>query len=143
MLLMMRALYNTSAITRFLVRAVPLVCMLLFLTRAAAPLIGWSPKPSWVRTWCSKDVENFARADVQRKLEGMPGDHLAIVRYAPNHNFILDEWVFNNADIDGSRVVWARDMGPKNAELITYFKTRKVWLVEPDSSPPKLTSYAQ
>jgi len=39
--------------------------------------------------------------------------------------------------------VWARDMGAQNDELMSYFRTRKVWLVQPDYNPPKLTPYAQ
>jgi hypothetical protein len=143
LMLLMRDLYRGSTTMRFLARSVILTCLSLFVVRAAAPLLHWSPKPSWIRTWCSQDVENIARARVQEELESVPGDHLAIVRYAPNHNFILDEWVFNKADIDGSRVVWARDMGVQNAELMNYFNARKVWLVEPDYNPPKLTPYAQ
>jgi hypothetical protein len=143
LLFVLRDLYRGSATTRFLARSVMLICLALFIARAAAPLLGWSPKPSWIRTWCSQDVENIARAKIQDEMENVPGNHLAIVRYAPNHNFILDEWVFNNADIDGSRVVWARDMGAQNAELVDYFRTRKVWLVEPDYNPPRLTPYAQ
>jgi hypothetical protein len=143
LLFVMRDLYRGSATTRFLARSVMLICLVLFVARSAAPLLHWSPKPSWIRTWCSQDVENIARAKIQDRIENVPGNHLAIVRYAPNHNFILDEWVFNNADIDGSRVAWARDMGAQNAELVDYFRTRKVWLVEPDYTPPRLTPYAQ
>jgi hypothetical protein len=63
------------------------------------------------------------------------------VRYASNHSS-LEEWVYNRADIDGSKVVWARDMGEaKNLELIRYFKDRKVWLLEPDLIAPKLSVY--
>ena len=40
-------------------------------------------------------------------------------------------------------VVWARDMGvAKNQELIDYYKDRKVWLVEPDERPVRVTPYA-
>jgi hypothetical protein len=76
-------------------------------------------------------------------MEKMPGQQLVIVRYRPGHDFILNEWVFNHADIDGSKVIWARDMGPDNAELLRYFKARNVWLVEPDYNPPRLSPYAQ
>jgi hypothetical protein len=51
-------------------------------------------------------------------------------------------WVYNGADIDGSKVVWANDMGPeKNRELIQYFKGWQVWLVEPDQSPARVSVY--
>ena len=53
------------------------------------------------------------------------------MRYRPDHE-ILEEWVYNDADIDGAKVVWARDMGTaKNQELLDYYKDRRVWLVEP------------
>jgi hypothetical protein len=62
------------------------------------------------------------------------GRHLVIVRYTPTH-YIHDEWVYNDADIDGSPVVWARDMGEEgNRELLDYYKGRHVWLLEPDIS---------
>jgi hypothetical protein len=70
-------------------------------------------------------------ADLQRQR----GRHLIIVRYTPTH-YIHDEWVYNDADIDGSPVVWARDMGEeRNRELVDYYKGRRqVWLLEPDTS---------
>jgi len=128
---------------RFLVRAVPAICLILLIARAGASAIHVAPKPSWVRTWCSEDWQNLARARVLKQLEDTPGDHLVIVRYLPGHDFILDEWVFNNSDIDGSKVVWARDMGPeKNAELLQYFKNRRAWLVDPDVKPVQILAYS-
>jgi hypothetical protein len=128
---------------RFLVRAVPLVCVTLLLLRIAMPALHIAPKPSWTRTWCSEDAQNLDRARVLSELEQTPGNHLVIVRYHPDHDFILDEWVFNGADIDDSKVLWARDMGPQNAELLQYFHERKAWLVEPDYHPARLTPYVQ
>jgi len=29
----------------------------------------------------------------------------------------------------------------QNQELISYFKDRRVWLVEPDVTPPRLSAY--
>jgi hypothetical protein len=71
--------------------------------------------------------------------------HLAIMRYAPDHSFI-EEWVYNRADIDGSAIVWARDMGDAaNRELLDYYRARqpdrKVWLVEADAADPKAAPY--
>jgi hypothetical protein len=75
-------------------------------------------------------------------LEQMPGRHLVIVQYGSHHN-TLDEFVFNAADIDAAKVVWARDMGASaNRELLGYFQTRKVWVVDADSDRPELTPYS-
>lgn len=63
------------------------------------------------------------------------------MRYSAAHPPEL-EWVYNRADIDGSKVVWARDMGrEQNAELLRYFETRRIWLVEADLTPPRLSAY--
>ena len=54
------------------------------------------------------------------------------VKYATTHN-MLQEWIYNRADIDAAKVVWARFMSPaKNRQLIDYFSDHKVWLLEPD-----------
>jgi hypothetical protein len=75
-----------------------------------------------------------ARANVQQEIEQVPGDHLVIVRYAPPPLHLCHmEWVYNGADIDGSRVAWARDMGEEgNRELIEYFlaRGRIIWLMD-------------
>jgi len=55
----------------------------------------------------------------------------------------LQEWVYNEADIDNAKVIWARDMGASsNEELITYFRDRRVWLIDADEKPPRPVPYA-
>jgi len=81
-------------------------------------------------------------AAVQSKLSSLSGGQLAIVRYRPDHPVLAADWVDNNADIDHSKVVWARDMGPvQNQELIRYFNNRQVWLVQPDEAPVRVEPY--
>lgn len=143
MLMLMDLYHSGNPSLRFIARAVPAVCVLLLVMRIGAPIFHLRPNPSWSRTWCSEDEQNLDRARVLEQLENAPGKQLVIVRYRPGHNFIMDEWVYNNADIDNSKVIWARDMGPQNAELVQYFKDRHVWLAQPDSTPVRLVAYEQ
>ncbi|HEV8145854.1 MAG TPA: hypothetical protein VGP79_05720 [Bryobacteraceae bacterium] len=81
------------------------------------------------------------RARIGKQLETAGGRHLVVVRYRLDHN-VGDEWVYNSADIDGSPIVWAREMDPtSNRNLLRYFSGRKAWLVEPDAEPPRLSEY--
>ena len=82
-----------------------------------------------------------SRAAIAEKLQHTPGKHLIIVRYETDHN-IHDEWVYNGAEIDSAKVVWARDLDPEqNAKLLAYFKDRRVWLVTPDTDNTYLEPY--
>lgn len=99
------------------------------------------PPSAWYGMWFGPDHFGTERAGVQRELERMPGRQLALVRYSPRHHEV-DEWVYNRADIDASKVIWARDMDPAgNQELLQYYKGRNAWLVEPDAHPAALLPY--
>lgn len=125
----------------FLVRAVPVICLGLLPVRAAASALHIPVPVTIIHTWYSEDPHNIQRARVINRLEREPGQHLVFVRYEPEHEIFLD-WVYNSADIDSAKVVWARDMGAGgNQELIEYFKARRVWLVEPDETPLRLAPY--
>jgi len=82
------------------------------------------------------------RARILAELRASAVDDLVIVRYGDRHVY-LEEWVYNEADIDHAKVVWARDLGPeKNAALISVFSERTVWLLEPDTDGgPRLSPY--
>ena len=123
----------------FLVRCLPLICGATVCVNLAATRVGVSnpfisSNPRILST-------GPARSRVLAKLEACGGRELAIVRYRPDH-YEHNEWDFNDAAIDASKVVWARDMGPAaNEELVQYFKGRRVWLVEPDEASPKVSPY--
>jgi hypothetical protein len=75
------------------------------------------------------------RVTVVRRLLEQGPRHLVIVRYGADH-WIHYDWVQNEADIDGSTIVWARDMGEAaNRELLEYYPDRMAWLLEPDCGP--------
>jgi hypothetical protein len=93
------------------------------------------PASSWTDRWYGPDHFGTERARVQAAFEQMPGRQLVLVRYSDKHN-PLHEWVYNAADIDDAKVVWAREMdSTDNRELIGYYRDRTVWLVQPDSLP--------
>jgi len=114
-----------------LVRAVPLICCAMIILRVTAILAHAQIEPSWPRG-------NLDRARIVRTLQNSSGDHLILVRYGASHRADT-EWVYNAADIDHARIVWARDMGAKeNQEFLQYFKNRRVWMLDPDASPLRL-----
>jgi hypothetical protein len=94
-------------------------------------------------TWDSINHRNPERRIlVTRELAQTPGKLLVFVRYSPQHIF-QDEWVYNGADIDNSRIVWARDLGAdEDEQLRRYYPDRAAWLLEPDNRPPALTRMA-
>ncbi|MEI9968542.1 MAG: hypothetical protein WDM87_07950 [Terracidiphilus sp.] len=100
----------------------------------------WDPG-NWNLVWFGPQHFGMERAQIEAQLEKLPGGQLAIVRYGTDHN-PLDEWVYNGADIDGSKVVWAREMdAADNLELTQYYRGRRVWLVEPDAIPARISPY--
>lgn len=122
-------------IGRAIVRAIPTLACAMILLRVGAAAAHVSIEPPWPRG-------NLQRANILRELQQQPGQQLVIVRYGQQHN-PDHEWVYNRADIDAARVVWARDMGKDaNQELLRYFRGRTVWLVEPDRPAPQAVPYA-
>src|SRR5467141_1572705 len=82
-----------------------------------------------------------SRAAIAKKLSNTAGKHLIMVRYEEDHN-LHDEWVYNGAEIDTAKVLWARELDPvQNAKLFAYFKDRQIWLVDPDIDNMKLIPY--
>ena len=125
----------------FLTRAIPVICLCLFVLRAVhGPLPG---DEFFAHAWYQRGPLSFGRAAMLRELNQLPGKQLVVVRYKPDHN-PFEEWVYNLADIDAAKVVWARELTPgENEGLLKYFSKRRAWLLEADDAPPKLLPYAE
>jgi len=128
-----------------LVRLIVTVCFAMAGLRLYAEplhlrLDEW-PASEWNFKWYGPGHFGTERAHIETGLEQLPGRQLVIVRYSPDHN-PFDEWVYNGADIDDSKVIWARGMDNANdLELIRYYKDRKVWLAQPDKAPAEVSPY--
>jgi hypothetical protein len=117
-----------------------MACLRLYAGPLHIPIQEWPP--TWNISWYGPDHFGTERDRVETSLEQTPGKQLVIVRYSSQHT-PFDEWVYNSADIDNSKVVWAREMdAANNQELIHYYRDRKVWLVQPDSQPATISPYA-
>lgn len=126
----LRQLYQSPRVGRIVVGAIlvghaSLFCIAVWLYRNVEP-------PTW----------STERSHVVERLEAEPGDHLVLVRYGPDHD-PHEEWVWNAADIDSAKLVWAR-MGDarSNDELRTYFSARRTWILDADSRPASLHELA-
>jgi hypothetical protein len=117
--------------------------IVLLLVLAIVPLIYHSTQTHRMQYGLVLGHANWPRADITSQLESTPGRHLVIVRYSYNHHNINYEWIYNAADIDHSKIVWAREIPGADIEpLLEYFNGRKVWLVEADSENPVPIPYS-
>ena len=145
-LIAMRRLANWDALRKrrgvFFSRSIAIVAVVMFTLRAFAAPLHIPIQNFYIFAWHQQAVHSFGRAAIQSELEQMPGRQLVIVRYASDHDLFFD-WVHNDAEIDSAKVVWANELGGANDEqLIRYFNGRRVFLLEADKEPPKLTEYA-
>jgi hypothetical protein len=78
------------------------------------------------------------RTRIVERLTALPGRHLVLVRYTARHD-PLAEWVYNGADLAGSKIVFAREMDPVgDRRLLERFADRRSWLLHADARPPRL-----
>lgn len=116
--------------------------IVLILILAVPPLIYHAAQDHRMMYGLVWGHANWPRADVAAQLESTAGQHLVIVRYSYDHHNVNYEWVYNAADIDHSKIVWAREVpGVDIQPLLNYFHGRKIWLVEADKFPPQVTPY--
>lgn len=114
-----------------LTRMIPVLCVAMVVIRIAGILAGSRAEEGFHR-------DDLPRVAVTHQLTEYPGQQLVFVHYSPDHGPDAED-VFNLADIDASKIVWARDMGPReNQELLNYYPQRTAWLLEADQTPPQL-----
>ncbi len=124
----------------FVTRSLPVAISCLLLMRALATPLHLSIGPVWPPTGYSAQMVKTDRERISAELESLAGNELVFVRFSANSKSAY-EWVYNRADIDTAKIVWAHDMGVgKNLELIKYFKGRTAWLVLPDARPVRVTA---
>jgi hypothetical protein len=93
--------------------------------------------------WRAQFQTDSERDRIIRQLDKLGGKHLIFVHYGLKHNPHV-EWVYNGADIPGSRIIWARQVDPASDQaLAAYFQDHKPWILDADSSPPHLVPFDQ
>ena len=134
--------WRTKPTGEFLVAGVILTCVITFALRALAVPLHINIARYYAPAWYQRSADTFGRAALETRLTGIPGQHLVIVRYSTDHE-PFEEWVYNEANIDRAKVIWARDMGSAgNQDLINYFGGRQAWLLEPDKDRHALLPYS-
>ncbi len=74
------------------------------------------------------------RAALVERLSALDRRQLVIVRYPSPDWHLIEEWVYNGADIDHQRVVFAHDLGiPENRALLHYYPDRTAMLLTFDN----------
>lgn len=81
----------------------------------------------WLYARAKDNSWSIIKEDARRRLEALPGRHLVLVGYEKGHS-VHQEWVYNAADLESSRVIWARSLSPADdAALADFYPGRSVW----------------
>lgn len=133
--------WHARPVGLFLSRSVPTLLLILVALRCASTPLHLTVRSDWPPMWYNSIPTVPSRAKVLAELKQISGKHLVLVQYGTTSRS-RNQWVYNDADVDASRVVWAWDMGPtRNRQLLDYFKDRRVWSVDPDRETAELAPY--
>ncbi len=119
-------------------------------TIAALPQVDAAAKITeldehFTRCASSPNYWSNRRGELIERLSALDRPQLVFVRYPMPDWHIHDEWVYNGADIDRQRVVFAHDFGPEQDQaLLNYYPARTDWLLtfDPASGLEHLDPYA-
>jgi hypothetical protein len=91
----------------------------------------------------NSSASHVQRARLLERLKHDEAQHLILVSYPPVR-VGQRHWVYNEANIDEAKVVWAHQMDmAQNCKLVQYFNQRRIWSLELDEVPsiPELKPY--
>lgn len=123
--------WGTFRLGTRVVRSLPVVCLVILAVRLAAYGRDCYENQTWPPDWAFSTMRMDQRDMVEDRLKATAGRHLVIVRYHyPFHNFHHD-WIYNGADLTGTKILWARSMSEQqNCALAQAFADRKLWTVD-------------
>jgi len=126
-------------------RGVLFLVILVAMLPLGARLIAYQ-RPLWEKGTgiSSPDLWSNRRAALIRRLSVLGSPELVIVRYPSPNWHIEQEWVYNSANIDQQRVIFAHDLGAEeDRALLDYYPNRLAVLLtfDPVSGREELHPY--
>jgi hypothetical protein len=123
--------YHGREAGRFLVSAIPIAVLLVMITSEAEAIA----KHQTTDQLQARNSQVSQKQNIEQELlETQPGQHVVFVNYAglPSPH---EEWIYNPANIDAARVIWALDRGQiENEKLRHYYPGRSFWSFKPAAS---------
>ena len=127
----------------FGIRQLKVIGIVCFVLLTGYVWLGFAPRVAQGRTPDRFRSANAYRAQREAGLPDNPGGHVFFVHYTVA-KVPHAEWIFNTAEIDKQKVIWAQDMGPaKNRELLACDPNRSFWYFEPDEPGASIIDYGQ
>ena len=89
------------------------------------------------------NVNNFqSRVQIIDHLKSKGGKHLILLETSEANPADARFYVYNDADIEASGIIWAHDLGEtENRALIENYRSRQIWLLKNIDNRAVLTEY--
>ncbi|HEY9419410.1 MAG TPA: hypothetical protein VIP49_04425, partial [Candidatus Udaeobacter sp.] len=123
--------YHGREVGRFLVNATPVAIFVLMIASEAEAIAMHRTTDQTQAT----NAQIVQKENIEQELlKKHPGQHVIFVSYAglPSPH---EEWIYNQANMDAARVIWALDLGQtENEKLRHYYAGRSFWRFKPAES---------
>ena len=88
-------------------------------------LFHW--KQTVLRKLAAETYAQRQRRSIGKQLDELPGRQLVFVKYSPDYS-IHDEWVYNRADLESAKVIFAHDLSTeRDQSLLAEYPGRQAW----------------